>query len=146
MWSRNSCQTKGGWRNEGQAPQPARARAEETLASLTKQRTILNVRKKKRRELYGALADEAALQHRYRKQLGQRLIAGIRDESGRREVMSNGKGRYFVLECCRDRQQLQSIRRRIQNQMRGLDASARKVQTRLRVLGRLAARLKPGKR
>ena len=96
-------------------------------------------------EKHGVLADEAALQHRYRKQLGQRLMAGIRDESGHREVMSNGKGRYFVLECCRDRQQLQSVRRRIQNQMRGLDASAHKVQTRLHVLERLAARLKGGK-
>ena len=37
------------------------ARTEETLATLTKRRTILNVRKKRRRELYSALADEAAL-------------------------------------------------------------------------------------
>jgi len=36
-------------------------RAEETLAALTKQRTILNVRKKKRRWLYAALADAEAL-------------------------------------------------------------------------------------
>ncbi len=37
------------------------ARTEETLASLMKQRTILNVRKKKRRKLYAALADVEAL-------------------------------------------------------------------------------------
>ena len=37
-------------------------RTEETLATLTKRRTILNLRKKKRRELYSALADEAALE------------------------------------------------------------------------------------
>lgn len=37
------------------------ARTEETLATLTKQRTILNVRKKKRRPLYSALADAEAL-------------------------------------------------------------------------------------
>ncbi len=36
-------------------------RTEETLANLTKQRTILNVRKKKRRPLYDALADVDAL-------------------------------------------------------------------------------------
>ena len=35
--------------------------AEETLASLNKQRTILNVRKKKRRALYDALSDAEAL-------------------------------------------------------------------------------------
>lgn len=38
-----------------------RARTEETLASLTKQRTILNVRKKKRRVLYDARSDVEAL-------------------------------------------------------------------------------------
>lgn len=37
------------------------ARTEETLATLTKQRTILNVRKKKRSALYAALADADAL-------------------------------------------------------------------------------------
>lgn len=37
------------------------SRTEEMLASLTKQRTILNVRKKKRRKLYDALADVEAL-------------------------------------------------------------------------------------
>ena len=38
------------------------AHTEETLATLTKRRTILNVRKKRRRELYSALADEATLE------------------------------------------------------------------------------------
>ena len=37
-------------------------RTEETLATLTKRRTILNVRKKRRWELYSALADEATLE------------------------------------------------------------------------------------
>lgn len=41
--------------------QAVRARTEETLASLTKQRTILNVRKKRRQRLYTALADAEAL-------------------------------------------------------------------------------------
>ena len=39
-----------------------RTRTEGTLATLIKRRTILNVRKKRRRELYGALADEAVLE------------------------------------------------------------------------------------
>lgn len=38
------------------------AHTEETLATLTKRRTILNVRKKRRWELYSALADEATLE------------------------------------------------------------------------------------
>ena len=81
----------------------------------------------------------------YRKQLGQRLIAGIRDDDGKREVLFNGNGRYVVLECCSDEQQLKSIRRRIQGQMKGLDASACKVQARIRVLGRLKVHFAPRK-
>ena len=90
--------------------------------------------------------DTGVLQARYRRQLGQRLMASLRDDDGRREVMSNGKGRYFGLECCRDQRQLQSVQRRIQNQMRGLDATAGKVRVRIRVLERLKAVLMPGKR
>ena len=41
--------------------------------------------------------DMGILQDRYRRQLGQRLMASLRDDDGRREVMSNGKGRYFVV-------------------------------------------------
>ena len=94
---------------------------------------------------HGVSGDVDMLQDRYRKQLGQRLIAGIRDDDGRREVLSNGNGRYVVLECCSDQQQLKSIRRRIQGQMKGLDASACKVQARIRVLGRLKVHFAPRK-
>ena len=94
---------------------------------------------------HGVSGDVDMLQDRYRKQLGQRLIAGIRDDEGKREVLSNGNGRYVVLECCSDEQQLKSIRRRIQGQMKGLDASACKVQARIRVLGRLKVHFAPRK-
>ena len=90
--------------------------------------------------------DTGVLQDRYRRKLGQRLMASLRADDGRRVGMSNGKGRYFVLECCRDQRQLQSVQRRIQNQMRGLDATAGKVRARIRVLERLKAVLMPGKR
>ena len=40
--------------------------------------------------------DVDILQDRYRRQLGQRLMASLRDASGEREVLSNGKGRYVV--------------------------------------------------
>lgn len=86
--------------------------------------------------------DVDILQDRYRRQLGQRLMASLRDASGEREVLSNGKGRYVVLECCRDRQQLAAIRRRIQNQAHGLNASAGKVRSRIAVLDRLIVRLR----
>ena len=56
-------------------------RTEETLASLTKQRTILNVRKKKRRKLYDALADAEALAPA--RQLYEDGLSGMEDEFAR---------------------------------------------------------------
>ena len=88
---------------------------------------------------HGVSGDMESLQDSYRKRLGQRLMASLRDESGKREVLATGKG-------CGDRKQLQTIRRRIQGQINGLNESAGKVQTRLRVLDRLKARLLPGKK
>lgn len=95
---------------------------------------------------HGVCGDVEALQDSYRKRLGQRLMASLRDENGKREVLATGKGRYVVLEGCGDRRQLQTIRRRIQGQINGLNESAGKVQTRLRVLDRLRARLLPRKK
>ena len=85
--------------------------------------------------------DMDVLQDRYRKQLGQRLMASIRDEQGRREVLARGS-EYIVLECCNDRQALQAIRRRIQSQMNGLEVSSAKVSGRIHVLERFLARFR----
>ena len=84
---------------------------------------------------HGVCGDVEALQDSYRKRPGQRLMASLRDDTGRREVLANGKGSYVVLEGCGDRR---SVQRRIQNQMKGLDLSARKVSGRLTVLERLS--------
>ena len=81
------------------------------------------------------------LQTRYRKRLGQQLMASIRDESGKREVLAHG-GEYVVVQCCNDQQALKAIQYRLQNQMDGLDVSAAKVQGRIRVLDRLLARFR----
>ena len=89
-------------------------------------------------EKYDVRGDERALQDAYRKRLGQRLMASIRDKSGKREVLAHGS-EYVVVDCCNDRQALKAIRRRIQSQMSGLDVSAAKVQGRVRVLDRLLA-------
>ena len=88
---------------------------------------------------HGVSGDIDALQESYRKRLGQRLMSSIRDENGRREVLAHGS-EYIVMECCSDRQALKAIRYRIENQMRGLDVSAGKVQGRIRVLDRLISR------
>ena len=90
---------------------------------------------------YDVCGDVPALQDSYRKRLGQRLMASIRDESGKREVLAHGS-QYVVVECCNDRQALRAIRRRIQAQLGGLDVSAAKVQGRIHVLDRLLARFR----
>lgn len=90
---------------------------------------------------YGVSGDVPALQDSYRKRLGQRLMASLRDENGKREVLARGS-EYIVVECCNDKQVLQAIRRRIQSQMNGLDDSAGKVQGRIRLLDRLISRFR----
>ena len=51
---------------------------------------------------HGVCGDVEALQDSYRKRLGQRLMASLRDEGGKREVLANGKGSYP--RSCRRRQ------------------------------------------
>lgn len=91
---------------------------------------------------HGVCGDMDALQDSYRKRLGQRLMAKIRDADGQREVLSTRGQEYIVVECCNDRQKLQAVRRRIQSQMSGLDVSAQKVNGRIAVLDRLTGRIR----
>ena len=90
---------------------------------------------------HGVSGDVDALQNAYRKRVGQRLMASIRDEDGRREVLARG-GEYIVLECCRDQRELKAIRQRIRHQINGLDDSAFKVRRRIRVLAQLLSRFR----
>lgn len=94
---------------------------------------------------HGVEADVERLQDSYRKRLGQRLMASIRDEEGRREVLARGS-EYIVVECCSDQQALKAIRHRIHSRMNGLDDSAGKVRRRIRVLDRLVGNLMLGRR
>ena len=48
--------------------------------------------------------DMDALQDAYRKRLGQRLLSGIRDENGKREILSTSGGEYVIVDCCNDPQ------------------------------------------
>ena len=73
---------------------------------------------------YGVQGSNDALQRSYRKRLGQRLMASIRDEDGLREVLAvhNGRGGmdYIVVSGCNDAARLQSIQHRIQRRERAL--------------------------
>lgn len=84
---------------------------------------------------HGVEGDIDALQTAYRKRLGQRMLAGIRDEHGRRELLCSGS-EYIVVDCCNDQQKLKAIQRRLQSGMNGLDASAKKVRGRIGLLER----------
>ena len=87
---------------------------------------------------HGVCGGVEALQDSYRKRLGQRLMATIRDESGKREVLAASGGEYVIVDCCNDPQKLKAIRHRIQAQINGLDVSAGKVRKRVRFLERFA--------
>lgn len=77
--------------------------------------------------------DAEALQDSYRKRLGQRFMAAIRDETGRREIFAAGRN-YVIVECCNNAQELKAIRRRLQSSVNGLDNSVQKVGERLSFL------------
>ena len=95
---------------------------------------------------YEVEGDVDVLQDAYRRRVGQRLMASIRDGTGKREVLS-GKGReYFVVECCNDAKQLSAIRARIEGQIAGLSISAEKVHGRIGVLERLGRLFGRGRR
>ena len=85
---------------------------------------------------HGVCGDIDALQDSYRKRIGQRLMSTIRDEAGKREVLS---AEYVIVDCCNDPQKPKAIRHRIQAQMNGLDVSAGKVRKRVRFLERFAS-------
>ena len=105
-------------------------RTEETLASLTKQRTILNVRKKKRRKLYDALADAEALAPAH--QLYEDGLSGMEDEFARyMDAVS-------VLEQCPiPRERLISEKADIYRQLAELNRQIRAERKKLAVCGEI---------
>lgn len=61
---------------------------------------------------YGVCGEPEALQVAYRKKVGQRLIASLRDPYGRREVFSTGNT-YVLVDCCNDRDALEHIHKKL---------------------------------
>ncbi len=89
---------------------------------------------------YEVAGNAEALQDSYRKRLGQRFMAAIRDEAGRREIFAAGKN-YVIVDCCNNAQDLKAIRKRLQSAVNGLDNSAQKVGGRLQFLDRFAPKV-----
>ncbi len=86
-------------------------------------------------EKHGVHGDSEALQLGYRKRVGQRLMASLRDEKGNREVLCGAK-EYVVVDGCADTKKLKSIRGKLHKSMSGLDNSAKKGKGRLSFLSR----------
>lgn len=83
--------------------------------------------------------DTEALQDSYRKRIGQRLMASMRDEKGRRELLSVRRpegNEYVVIQGCNNVRQLKKIRGRLQKGMSGISITAGKVESRIRFLER----------
>jgi len=90
---------------------------------------------------YDVSGDMDALQDSYRKRLGQRLIAGIRDEKGQRELLAVGN-EYIIIDCCNDQKKLSAIQHKLKSSMDSLDESAQKVQGRQAFLRRFSSKTK----
>lgn len=110
------------------------ARTEDTLVSLMKQRTILNVRKKKRRSLYDALADVGTLAEA--RQLYGEGLSGMEAEAARyaeASALLNGCGvshDRLTAEKAELYRQLAELNRSIREE-RGKLALCREVQERI---------------
>ena len=96
---------------------------------------------------YGVAGEVDMLQDRYRRRLGQSLMASLRDEKGRREVFAvvntQGEVIYVPVEYCNSRAELKQISQRMRRQMIGLDLSSGKVEDRLQDLDLFAQKLNP---
>jgi len=90
---------------------------------------------------YDVSGDMDALQDSYRKRLGQRLIAGIRDEKGQRGLLAVGN-EYIIIDCCNDQKKLSAIQHKLKSSMDSLDESAQKVQGRQAFLRRFSSKKK----
>ena len=86
---------------------------------------------------YGVCGEPEALQVAYRKKIGQRLIASLRDPYGRREVFSTGNT-YVLVDCCNDRDALEHIHKKLDKDMEAVDQASCKIDNRLQVLQRFS--------
>ena len=91
-------------------------------------------------ERHQVCGDVAALQDSYRKRIGQRLVASIRDEDGKRELLAsrqkNAGTEYLVINACNDTRTLKTIHKRLAASIAGLNRSVVKVRSRTGFLER----------
>jgi len=83
--------------------------------------------------------DVQTLQRRYRLRAGQRLLAGIRDEEGCREILAHrdsdtGEITYVPIDLCNKEDVLISIQNRLHKSITSLQRSSGKTGTRIQTL------------
>ncbi len=86
---------------------------------------------------HGVKRDPKALQRSYRLSVGQKFMAGVRDDEGRREILAarteNGM-EYVVIDACNDELLLARTHNRLRDMITGLERSSTKVMERQSVL------------
>ena len=110
------------------------AKAEETLAGLLKQRTILNVRKRKRQKLYTALADTEALAGTHK--LIAEGVLGLEDEAAR-----YSKAVAVLKKSGIDRDTLKQEKAGLYNQLAEVNREIRDVRKKLKMCVEIQERL-----
>lgn len=91
---------------------------------------------------HGVAQDPETLQRSYRLAAGQRLMASLRDDEGKREVLAvpseNGGTEYIVVDACNDERKLKAARHRLHQSIVGLENTSGKLKARLGFLKRLS--------
>ena len=125
------------------APKPAPIPLKAQKEVLEKLSSRSNIPKKELVEIglrNGVKGDPEKLQISYIRQQMQRFLAGLRDDEGNRLVMAE-EDRYVLLDGCGSQKALEGIHNRLQNQIRGLERTDRKVQGYIEAVKRTLARL-----
>ncbi len=92
---------------------------------------------------YGVKRATKELQRAYRLSVGQRMLAEIRDEEGKREILADRACKateYIILETCNDPEKLARIRNRLRSQIAGLEQTVEKIEERGGVFTRIFSR------
>ena len=93
---------------------------------------------------HGVKRDPKALQRAYRLSVGQKIMAEVRDNEGRREILAarTEKGmEYIVIDACHDQVLLARLQHRLREFIAGLERSSGKVRDRQSVLGGFCRRM-----
>ena len=112
----------------------ARDRAKAEIFSILKKDMRISTQRMDRiLAKYGIRRNPEQLQRAYRLSVGQQIMAGARDEEGKREILAVRTGdsvEYIVIDACNDIEKLDVIRHRLHSQIMGLEQTAEKVERR----------------